>query len=372
MLKADLPALTGIRALAAIWVISLHFQDVWEILFPPLVLVRPLIAAGNYGVDLFFLLSGLIMMHVYAAVRPFRWRDYRDFLGRRLARIYPAYLAAFFFMIGLVLAANFAGVPMSTEMYPPSSLWREAFMLQAWGAPVLSWNYPAWSVSAEWFAYLAVFPLALLCHHRLGDLSPLRRAFTAIVIIFGAIATLRLATPDGDLPHALIRVSTEFFAGAMLYHLLRALCGHPRLADALVMFSILLLGLACWFPAGTMGTGILTLSSLVFGLLGLGESRSLSARVLAASPWVYLGTISYSLYLIHAPMQRILKVVLPVERFAESSIGLRCAVFAVHLCALFLAAACLYHFVEDPARRYFVTRLSRRKSAGAPCNSSGG
>lgn len=363
MLKENLPSLTGIRALAAIWVVSLHFHDSWALLFPPLAFIRPLIAAGNYGVDLFFLLSGLIMMHVYAAARPFRWRDYRFFIGKRLARIYPAYLVAFLFMVALVLAATLAGIPVSAQMYPPSSLLREALMLQAWGPLVPSWNYPAWSISAEWFAYLAIFPLALLLYHRLDDIAPPRRVLAAALLAPAFLVLLVLSPHPDGLPHALIRVSCEFLAGALLYHLLRALHGHPRLADVLVISGFLLLVLTCWRPPDGRLAGFLLLAALALLITGFGEPRSLSARLLSASPWVYLGTVSYSLYLVHAPVQRVLKIILPAERFTDASPALRYAVLAAHLLALLLAAAALFHLVEDPARRCLVRKLSSRRKS---------
>ena len=92
----DLPNLTGIRFLAAFWVLGFHTM-------PRSGLPRPVAAfwdAGFSGVSLFFVLSGFILAHVYggSAVsdRPF---PSQRFLVARFARVYPAYAAALVFSL---------------------------------------------------------------------------------------------------------------------------------------------------------------------------------------------------------------------------------------------------------------------------------
>src|ERR1700680_2224405 len=70
--RKQIDSLTGLRAIAAAWVMLMHFREitptrVWE--FPVL---DALIVNGAYGVDIFFVLSGFILCHVYAS--PFNTR----------------------------------------------------------------------------------------------------------------------------------------------------------------------------------------------------------------------------------------------------------------------------------------------------------
>ncbi|MBW8882454.1 MAG: acyltransferase, partial [Asticcacaulis sp.] len=134
------------------WVVSFHF-------WPNIGKAMPaVIAKGYLGVELFFVLSGFILSHVYLeAFRTGRF-SYRDFLWARLARIYPLHLAITAGLGLLILALAVAGVHAGDKLVVWSSLPAQLTLTQAWGlAPHGGWNHPSWSISAEWFAYLT-FP----------------------------------------------------------------------------------------------------------------------------------------------------------------------------------------------------------------------
>ena len=92
--RADIPHLTGLRFVAALWVLAHHLS------FLPLgayerwlTAVRPVLAAGPLGVDLFFALSGLVLARSYLE----RWDgapgavDVGRYVRARLARVWPLY-----------------------------------------------------------------------------------------------------------------------------------------------------------------------------------------------------------------------------------------------------------------------------------------
>jgi len=81
------------------------------------------------------------------------------------------------------------------------------------------------------------------------------------------------------------------------------------------------------------------------------KSENPLARILCLGPVMYLGRISYSLYLTHAVSQRALKVLLPAPQFEAAPPWLRLSVFTLYLIALIAPAALLHHLVEEPARR---------------------
>lgn len=155
--KSVIAALTGIRAIAAWWVVFGHFQEHLAALFPfckHLVLITH---RGYLGVDLFFCLSGFVLAHNYLQkFRVVRPREYGQFLWLRLARMYPVHL---FTLLLLMLGVLAAGL-LNYKLNMPGRLTgidfvRNLFLVHAWGfAPDVSWNGPAWSISAEWFAYL--------------------------------------------------------------------------------------------------------------------------------------------------------------------------------------------------------------------------
>lgn len=148
-----LDQLTGVRFFLALGVVLFHFQLYWTL---------PAESAGllnraRLGVDVFFILSGFILTHVY--LQGDRAPNYGRFLAARLARIYPAHLFILLAMLGLVLIAPVFGVGLEPGRFNPVDFAGTLLLVQAWfpRESMALWNGPAWSLSAEWFAYLA-FP----------------------------------------------------------------------------------------------------------------------------------------------------------------------------------------------------------------------
>jgi peptidoglycan/LPS O-acetylase OafA/YrhL len=102
-LRDKVNALTGLRIFAAVWVALYHFRQItptstWQ--YP---LIDPILIRGGLGVDLFFVLSGFILSHVY--YRTFRAKlsgaDFRSFIVSRFARLYPVHIVTFATMLSL-------------------------------------------------------------------------------------------------------------------------------------------------------------------------------------------------------------------------------------------------------------------------------
>src|SRR5512135_3691795 len=98
-----MPGLTGIRGIAALWVILYHYA------ITPLDVLRldqilPFVRYGYIGVDLFFILSGFIITHVHgrdtASLAPM---PVLHFLSLRIARIYPVHIVTLFGLLAIVL-----------------------------------------------------------------------------------------------------------------------------------------------------------------------------------------------------------------------------------------------------------------------------
>src|SRR5690606_13913763 len=115
------------------------------------------------GVDAFFVLSGFILTHVYQSAffesERVSGKDLFRFLKKRFARIYPLHFVT---LIGAIVFLNIlrtftdSNVELRWDHVIPQLL-----LFHAWGGlDGISWNFPSWSISAEWFAYLLVFPLA--------------------------------------------------------------------------------------------------------------------------------------------------------------------------------------------------------------------
>ncbi|HEY9218085.1 MAG TPA: acyltransferase, partial [Phenylobacterium sp.] len=172
--------LTALRFFAAFWVVMFHY---WPKLDAPA--TPMLVDKGYLGVELFFILSGFILCHVYRSQVEGRSFHYGKFLWARLARVYPLHLATLVGLGALALAATVAGVGVDPNILSWESLPANLLLVHAWGfAPVAGWNHPSWSISAEWFAYLS-FPLFAW-----AALALKTRPLVAVALAAGFLAAL--------------------------------------------------------------------------------------------------------------------------------------------------------------------------------------
>ena len=287
--------LTGLRGLAALWVIGFHYT------LGPLSPLSPqhgvpVLRAGYLGVDLFFFLSGFVIWHVHGD--DFRRPSavaFRHFLGLRLARLYPVYAFTMVLFLAIVLIGPLLGdTGLNPQNYQAGQFAVDLFLLQSWGlSSHLNWNYPAWSVSAEMFCYL-LFPFAVPLLGRLGT----RAAAVLAGLILLAIAGLYFF-PYGETMNevlgapALSRALLEFLEGCLLRRLIGQ-AGIGRIPWGLPIVA-LLLATAIAFVCRSPLAGFLPI--LLFPALILAASRqdSLIGRLAATPPLVAIGTASYSL-----------------------------------------------------------------------------
>jgi peptidoglycan/LPS O-acetylase OafA/YrhL len=366
----ELPGLTPLRGIAALWVVFYHFSNEY---LPQLDTkdFSHIIPKGYLAVDLFFLLSGFVLAHVYGSGLEFgRPCRFLPFIRARLARVYPLHLFVLIVFVSLTLAVNGLQHP-SEQLSEPIPLTGERslialvanlFMLQGVHAGALSWNYPAWSISTEFMAYLA-FPLLLPVVWRAGP--RLRLALT--LLLLGTLGGFSYATNDyfnqWDGAPAVLRCLTEFLLGCVVYVTFGRKEGGILASD--------------WIAFATLGLLLLLLQSngpdiatvLLFALLiGVAVANDgWFAQVLNARPLVWLGEISYSLYLV----QDLVKYATTESLAAAGLHQLQLSIPVSLALAGAMIAACLavstvtYRLVEEPARRYMKQGLRRTGEAAA-------
>lgn len=354
-----LKPLTSMRFLAAMWVVMYAW---WPVLDADW--TTGLVAKGYLGVELFFVLSGFILCHVYlAGLESGRFR-YGSFLWARLARVYPLHLATLFGVIGLAVAAGVAGVSVASGLTDWASLPAHLSLTNAWGlAPSAAFNHPSWSVSAEWFAYL-LFPLF--------GLAALTMKARPRLAILGAVALLwalyagfeRLAgfpLTAATFQWGALRIVPCFALGCAAY-LLHRTAPLPRaglVAAATTAAIVASTALQLWdgLTVALFAPLILSLAALRDGRAGLLETRA----------GVYAGEISYAVYMVAIPWQ--LVAVNLAQRSMPSPDGrLHVFVWIAMVAALVPLAAIAHHLVERPARRWMrglaARRAERSKAAG--------
>jgi len=353
-------ALTGLRGFAALWVVSLHFSLDAILLIPAIAHVNWFIGAGANAVPMFFILSGFILLHTYRdRFEVFTWPEYFRFLGLRLARIYPGYLAALAAMVLLYVAATLHGVAHSATGYPLAWLLPEALMLHAWvpnnATPhFFGWNFPDWSVSAEWFAYLFIFPLAVWLLKKLAA----RRDQLVLALLLMILAV----EPTVRTQWSISMVSLLFLAGALFWELRRRrLAAGKALPPHLDSVAVVALLALLWFPTDGNWLPVTIAITMVIALLIFGLSRAdgIFSRLLATRPMIFLGEISYSIYLIHGVVIRLLKIILPATKYTQATLAVRAGVLVVDAVAVLAAATLLFFVVEHPARLWLRRTFAR-------------
>jgi peptidoglycan/LPS O-acetylase OafA/YrhL len=294
---ADIGALTALRFLALGWVVVSHFADHLGL---GLSRKSGLMFNGYLGVDLFFVLSGFQLAQLFALKVETGLQNHASLVWRRMARIYPLHLATTAAMGLLLLAALRMGALPRTDVFNPAGLVANLLMVHAWGAvPTVSWNFPSWATSAEWFALLvfpAVFWLAMRGWSRavVAVLAPI----ALFAAMFEAAAARDVLFTDMTAQIGILRIIPDLLLGAGLYRL-GCERGLPRgWGAAMALASLAWIAVSCqlswpdlyiWPAFGT----------LVFGLA---ETSRQGPSILGSKPLVWLGEVSYAMYLVQLPV----------------------------------------------------------------------
>jgi peptidoglycan/LPS O-acetylase OafA/YrhL len=288
---------------------------------------------GNVGVELFFVLSGLLIYGHLVARRP----AFPRFLARRARRLYPAFLCVF----ALALAAALAQGRVLPTGPGPALLYIAANLLFLPGLlPIPPLLTVAWSLSYEVFFYLAAAALvAGLTLDRWQERSRLR----LVLALCALFAAAMFAAPPG-FPARMM----SFFAGMLLAEGVGVRRLHVPawlgLAAPVIAFAV---G-AIWWVAEPPREVMYAIAFLLLCAACLRPGDNAAARLFAWAPLRRLGNMSYSYYLLHG------LVVLAWARATEVLFGrtlspawvlaLLPAVFAATL----LPAAILFLAVERP------------------------
>jgi peptidoglycan/LPS O-acetylase OafA/YrhL len=357
----DLRPLTALRFVAAAWVVIYAF-------WPDLnVSVLPhAVAKGYLGVEVFFVLSGFILCHVYLEAFGTKRSDYRGFLWARLARVYPLHLFTLFGVIALGLAATVAGLSMNANVLNWASLPANLAMVHAWGlAPEAAFNHPSWSISAEWFAYLA-FPVFAAAAWRIRNRPWIALAVTAafIPVLYLAFEVLAgFPLTQATIRWGALRIVPCFAYGCALYLLYR----HSPVTRPGPLAAVSALALAAAAALSAPDALIVVLAgAMILGLAGIPNGR---AGIMASGPAVYLGEISYSVYMVCIPV-KLVAVNLAARLTGAGDEGLSWPVWLALVLMVPVIAAGTYHLVEKPARIWLRAHRPGRKGRGLPTANS--
>ncbi len=288
---------------------------------------------GWLGVDIFFVVSGFVIPYSLERsgyqLRP----DYLRFLLKRLLRLHPAYLAS----IVLALAVTYVSAALPIFQGPPPSL---SVIGLALHPPLLNdilgfgWVQPIyWTLAIELQFYIIV-----------GLLFPLfvDSRLSANYTILGILA-LSLLPLSGIW---VVRYLSLFVMGISTFLFLR-----NRPSNRMYLIMILLAGLVCWQRLGWPSALVGALTSLSIAYINLPVPRLM----------IGLGTISYSLYLVHAPVG--VRLVNLAKRLPAGGLALEIVIAFSALSLSLVAAWIWYRWIERPSQRWSsAVRFSNKET----------
>ncbi|MGR0159143.1 acyltransferase family protein [Paenarthrobacter nitroguajacolicus] len=318
-----LPALTGLRFLAALAVMVSHFDHRALISVPDAVI--SFLDGGRTAVSLFFVLSGFILAYNYSNLSGRTGRV--KFYANRVARIYPVTLLAL--ALGALGVAYAIANPASGALMDwyaleepnavniGGSFIAQITVLTGW-LPTASlnqpWNSPAWSISCEFFFY-ALFPFLIVAMKRLTPARVTLVLLGAFVFQCVTIWGARAYAPAGQKGFLVSQFPLthlfEFVIGiaAALFFLRGGAGWIGRGFNRALLLSASLIPLALIAFFRPVDPAYLLMSPLFAVLiLALGVPPKKRASILAWGPLVLLGEASFSLYMIHVPLMNLYSI----------------------------------------------------------------
>jgi peptidoglycan/LPS O-acetylase OafA/YrhL len=354
--RSDIPAAShslayrrdvdGLRAIAVLSVLGYHLQISW-------------LSGGFVGVDVFFVISGYLIGALILQNVKLGTFSLLDFYARRIRRIAPAFVALIVLVmllgyfqllpseyIRLALSAFYATLSVS-NIYFSNHL---GYFDGPAGSQIL---LHTWSLGVEEQFYL-IFPLFVLAMTRYAP----KWLNSGLALVFVISLSLSIVGVFVD-PQATFYLAPtrawELLLGALLANQAWTTTLHSVTRNLLALLGLAMIGFAIIaYTVETPFPGAAAVIPCVGAALIIAAGRSgtsLVARGLSMRPVVFVGLISYSLYLWHWPVIYFLR--------ADAEVLTNRSRLSIFLCSVALATLS-WQFIEKPFRRGFVTTRNRQ------------
>lgn len=332
-------------------------------------------------VDFFFVLSGFVITHSYAFNKQL---SFRTFTLSRFFRLFPLHIAALLFYIVIELfkliacrhGVGFNKTPFTAET-DPSQIVPNLFLLQSWTTQTtaLSFNYPSWSISIEFYMYF-IFYIILLCKGFIRY-----TIWLLIATITTWLFVSNCLTPTNILSNSALRGLSGFFTGALTYILYIKTYKTIKLNALflsiceIILFITLLLVISSDFN----NKGIILILLFAISIFVFAHEKGVLSTVFSKKIFVIIGKLSYSIYMTHASLLLIILTVyltldkyLKIKAIAPLVNGIRVINFgsaqvnnlAILLVVIFviLTSSLTYKYIEIPGQqlgKLFIKGLSK-------------
>jgi peptidoglycan/LPS O-acetylase OafA/YrhL len=357
-------AFDSLRGLAALGVVLWHYGVHFDA-HPLGRIFSPFYHAGYLFVDFFFVLSGYVIARAYWTVQ--RERRLADNIRSRLARLYPLHFFTLVIVAGLqLMLASHGRAPFIYSANDAYHFFLNLFLLNGTGLQSgFSFNGPSWSISCEFLVNVAflVFISSAIFWRCLYSIVAVLLALT-LFMVSGTLLRNNLIL--GYVDPQLVRCMLGFSTGVLLqlaqqrgWWLEGVGSRWVREIMAIGAIASTLMFMAYQRPHATIMAYLIFIALSALVLVTVFRSVAVN-RVLRSPALVFLGEISYSIYLTHFPLQLsfvILSVYLEMDiNYADTSV---LTLFFVLLIGL---SWITYRYIEKPGQ----AAMNPRRRSPAP------
>ncbi|WP_344762891.1 acyltransferase [Actimicrobium antarcticum] len=358
----------GVRGLAAIFVVFFHINASGFI--SNKFAVPSIIANGYIFVDLFFVLSGYVIVSAYHG-RLRTNHQVVSFIIKRFGRLFPLLIFSTIFFVVSSNAFVFIESTLLSEINSYKHVGQLRYIIPSAAEVIatitfthglglfnrLILNYASWSISTEFYAYL----FFVFCWCRSSRV--MQMLFLAVsciacfVIADGASIYIHHCIDKGkcgDITYdfGFMRCVGSFILGVFVWMLPKV---GLRFVTLLQIFALVLVG--CLFYFATIYTPVMFLAPFLFAILiyTLSSDRGIVAKVFSGNLFQMLGRRSYSIYLLHPALLIVLAGFMshldgPIEKWIAR---------ILFIPILIIISGWSFRFIENPARDYF-NRIAKR------------
>jgi len=342
-------------------------------------------------VDFFFVLSGFVIAANYQR-RLLDGFGAGRFLLLRLGRLYPLHFAMLALFIGFELLRVLKGVlvptlvsvnavaPFSTPQEAPNTIVANLLLVQSLHVfDFLTWNVPSWSISTEFYTYVA-FAACLI--------GLRRRAWIALLaaMIGGPLLIAALSEHDMNthFDWGIIRCIYGFAAGVLSWNIYERWNEKLRTWFSGSVVEWMALGLVVVFVSAAGTTLVSIAAPYLFALVVLvfAFEAGTASTILRSRPLVFLGTVSYSIYMTHVFVERrMLEAAGALDKlwhinpfthrdinghdfyFLGTQLWHGDVAYLVYLAMIITMSYFTYCWIEKPGREWVRSRVQKRQAA---------
>lgn len=304
-------------------------------------------------VDLFFIISGFIISHVYFG-KINNGENYRNFLIKRVARLWPLHVLVLICYLAIWGASALADIPLrNPDKYDAACIIPHILMIHSLNTcKEIAFNYVSWSISAEMALYILSPALFLIARRSIPALAVISLALSLLLVWFrwGGESYLAMTTYFG-----FARAIPSFIFGIFLYRI-RERLGFVPVPHILLWASIsAFFGLSFAYPHLSDYVFIVLIYAIAFFAV-TADTRCAVPRIIARlAP---LGSLTYGSYMLHPMVSTVLFAFVARHILGLTGIANDLGIL-IMIPVSFIAAVFSLVLIEMPCRR-LISRFANK------------